>query len=237
MTDLERFVGRLVELLEARDPTGRFHPINIAELRTSIMPYRLNRSALGLSSHEDYELLVLRLVAEEGGFARTNPPESAARCREEASSPNPDLEIVEDLNDTTIQFGAAGLARHSALGTRHSAVDAPEAGPVSSPWAPEVVPELPAAPPLAPEAAPVEAAPEPTPAPTPEPPAERRVPSAECRELACRDCHRPLPTHREVTFCPYCGSQVGQSRCGRCGAEIEPGWRHCVSCGAVAGHR
>ena len=79
MNDLERFVKRLVERLEARDPTGLYRPVNIGDLRTSIMPYRLNRSALELSSHEDYELLVLRLVAEEGGLSKTNPPEAAAR--------------------------------------------------------------------------------------------------------------------------------------------------------------
>ena len=195
MTDLERFARRLVERLEARDPTGLHRPINIAELRATILPYRLNRSALGLSSQEDYELLILRLVAEEGGFVRTNPPESATRCREEVSSPNPDLEIVEDLNDTTIQLDS----RHSALGTRHS-------------------PPEPEPPPPPPSAEP------------PVPSAERRAPSAEC--LAC---HRALPTHREVTFCPYCGTRVGQLRCVRCAAEIEAGWSHCVSCGAVAG--
>ncbi len=201
MTDLERFVKRLVERLEARDPTGLYRPVNVGDLRASIMPYRLNRSALELSSHEEYELLVLRLVAEESGFARTNPAESAARCREEVNSPNPDLDIVEDLSDTTIQFGAATL---SALGTRHAAL-APEPPP----------PEPPPPPPIA----------EP-----PTPSAERRVPSAECIT-----CHRPLPTHREVTFCPYCGIRLRRLRCGRCGEDIEADWSHCISCGATAG--
>ena len=199
MTDLERFVKRLVERLEARDPTSLYRPVNVGDLRASIMPYRLNRSALELSSHEEYELLVLRLVAEEGGFARTNPAESAARCREEVNSSNPDLDIVEDLNDTTIQFGAAML---SALGTRHVA--------------------------LAPEPPP----PEPEPPPPP-PRAERRVPSAESVE--CATCHRPLPTHREVTFCPYCGTRLGRLQCGRCGDDIEPDWSHCIRCGATTG--
>ena len=204
MTDLERFASRLVERLEARDPTGLHRPINIAELRATILPYRLNRSALGLSSQEDYELLILRLVAEEGGFARTNPPESAARCREEVGSPNPDLEIVEDLNDTTIQLGT----RRSALGTRQPPAEPPPSAPE-----PEPPPPRPSAEPPAPSAEP-----------------ECRVPSAECRS-----CHRALPTHREVTFCPYCGTRVGQVRCGRCAAAIEAGWSHCVSCGAAAG--
>jgi hypothetical protein len=211
MNDLERFVKRLVERLEARDPTGLYRPVNIGDLRASIMPYRLNRSALELSSHEDYELLVLRLVAEEGGFARTNPPESAARCREEVQSPNPDLDIVEDLGNTTIQFGAAQLAmlgaRHSALGTRQAS------------------PEPPPPEPPPPEPPPIASVPEP-----PAPSAERRAPSAECRA-----CHHTLPTHRAVTFCPYCGARVGRLRCVRCGEDVEPDWSHCVSCGTAAG--
>ncbi len=195
MTDLERFARRLVERLQARDPTGRHRPVNIAELRTTIMPYRMNRAALGLSSHEDYELLILRLVAEEGGFAQTNPPESAIRCREVVSAPNPDLEIVEDLNDTTIQLGT----QDSALGTRHSAPDQLD------PPIPEPVVAL---------------AVEPTPEPNAEPLAERRVPSAECRE---------------PSYCPHCGNRVSPLHCARCGAAIELGWRHCAGCGALAG--
>ena len=228
MNDLERFVKRLVERLEARDPTGLYRPVNIGDLRASIMPYRLNRSALELSSHEDYELLVLRLVAEEGGYARTNPAESAARCREEIQSPNPDLDIVEDLGDTTIQFGAAQLAALgtrqsiSALGTRHSALGTPPEPELPLP-APEPPPEPP--PPAAPHAEP------------PPPSAERRVPSAErgVPSAECTSCHRPLPTHREITFCPYCGARVGRLRCVRCGEDVEPDWSHCVSCGTAAG--
>src|SRR5690606_4300761 len=52
----------------------------------------------------------------------------------------------------------------------------------------------------------------------------------------CPFCSSPLPTHRGVSFCPYCGGRLGPRRCSRCGSDVEKGWRHCISCGqAVAG--
>ena len=264
MPDLERFARRLVERLESRDPTGRYRPINVGELRNTIMPYRLNRSALALSSHEDYELLVLRLVAEEGGWVRTNPPASAEGCREELRSPNPDLDIVGDLNDTTIQFGATQLTalavRQAALGAEPGRV-APGSEPLPPPAqdrapiaavsieGPPAAIGAPPAIPLVVETQVVEAPIIETPIivtpiietpvadrPVPDPLiTDRQVPAAErAASPECRACSRPLPVHRHVTFCPFCGSQVGLVRCGKCGDEIEPGWRHCVGCGTPA---
>ena len=44
-----------------------------------------------LESSEDYELVLLRLCAGEGGLVRTEPEEARARFAEELQSPNPDL--------------------------------------------------------------------------------------------------------------------------------------------------
>jgi predicted RNA-binding Zn-ribbon protein involved in translation (DUF1610 family) len=109
--NLERLVRRLVGSLEARDPGGIHRPISVAELRRELVPYRSHRTALGLSNSEDYELMILRLVAEEGGWVRTFPPEAALRARREVSEPNPDLELTESLGEVTVQIGAAALAR------------------------------------------------------------------------------------------------------------------------------
>lgn len=115
MTDLIRFVKRLVEVLEARDPAGVHRPLSVADLRETVFPYRTQRSSLGLTSAEDYDLLVLRLVAEEDDFVRTYPPESAGRARDEAGQINPNLDLVEELGEATIQIGATALARIQAL--------------------------------------------------------------------------------------------------------------------------
>lgn len=258
MTDLVRFVKRLVEVLESRDPSGVHRPITVAELRTSVFPYRTQRSPLGLTSAEDYDLLVLRLVGEEEEFVRTNPPEAGARARDEAAGINPNLDLLDELEDATIQIGAAALVRILA------AVEA-ERGPalefldVTPPAPPPPVGQPPAPPPEPAEELPLvvegnavptspepESAPEPLPEPVMEPiaetieieleapvpvPAAPAAPEPSPAAPTCRACHAALPARRTVTFCPYCGERQGVPRCSRCGVEMEPGWRHCVECG------
>ncbi|MFN0181090.1 MAG: zinc ribbon domain-containing protein [Gemmatimonadales bacterium] len=251
MTDLERLVARLIEVLRNRDASSLHRPLTVADLRATVLPYRLHRSAIGLSSAEDYDLLVLRLMAEEDGWVRTFPPEAAAKARTEVASSNPDLELVEALGDATVQIGAATVARFD---------EAPAESPRASSWAPPppiaaaeaaLVPEVPAVPdvaaPPATAAFPV-VAPSPVDAPPPPPPppaveipmfesvvVESAAPSSEPETPTCKACHQALPTHRPVGFCPFCGRQVGVLRCARCSEEIEPGWRHCINCGLAAG--
>ncbi len=186
MTELERFVKRLVDVLEGRDPAGVHRPLSIGDLRGAILPYRQHRAAIGLTNNEDYELLVLRLIAEEGGFVKTYPPESAELARTEVGHPNPDLDLVEMLADTTVQIGAAGLARIQTLAQETEATTARPSGRMPSPLAglPLVADEP--APPEEP-AAPAEisdtwappraesAAAEPPPAPVAEEPASERI--------------------------------------------------------------
>ena len=262
MTDLIRFVKRLVEVLEERDPAGVHRPLSVADLRGVVFPYRTQRAALGLSSAEDYDLLVLRLVSEEEDFVRTYPAESAARARAEAQHLNPNLELAEELADTTIQIGATALARILADGRMGGWADRGKEEPVLTKLEFLDVAEVPSAAPSAVVVAPVEWAaalpvepvadivvppPPPPAAPKPElvfePLAETidiavepgpEVPedgSSATHPTACRACHATLPDRRSVAFCPFCGERQEPTRCGRCGTELEAGWRHCVECG------
>ncbi len=245
MTDLERLVRRLVEVLERQDPDSIHRPIGIGELRGHLLPYRTHRGALGVSSSEDYELLVLRLLAEEGDFVRTNPPAAAARARDEVASPNPNLDLVEELGDATVQIGAPGLARINEL------VDDP---PLPRHRVSADLPFIEVEPPR-PEAVlgPPPPPPPPSPAPVAVEPAIVEIPQFEALEPVtvpapeaapdlptgpsdkCPACSGVLPTGRSVIFCPFCGHQIGVGRCAVCGAELEPGWRHCITCGHRAG--
>ncbi|HEX2218273.1 MAG TPA: zinc ribbon domain-containing protein, partial [Gemmatimonadales bacterium] len=51
----------------------------------------------------------------------------------------------------------------------------------------------------------------------------------------CLYCGGTLPTNRPVNFCPHCGQSQTQILCPECRSEVEPGWRHCVNCGAAVG--
>ena len=102
MDELTRFTRLLVERLAAR-PDGVHRPVSVAEIRKTVLTYRGQRRALGLDSVEDYETVLLRLVAEERGYVKTQPATAAARCREELGQSNPDLGVLEVVADATVQ--------------------------------------------------------------------------------------------------------------------------------------
>ncbi|MBX7118765.1 MAG: zinc ribbon domain-containing protein [Gemmatimonadaceae bacterium] len=50
----------------------------------------------------------------------------------------------------------------------------------------------------------------------------------------CPYCAEALPSGRAVKFCPACGQNLLVRRCPGCSAEIESGWKFCVTCGRKA---
>jgi hypothetical protein len=94
VTDLERFFRQLVRNLAAADPARLRQPLPVADIWRAILPYRANRRALQLDTSEDYELVLMRLCAGEGGFAQVEPEEARAGFEQELRSPNPDLGIL-----------------------------------------------------------------------------------------------------------------------------------------------
>ncbi len=218
MTELERFFRRFVSNLAASDPVRLHHPIPLEDIHDAIVPYRSNRRALLLESVEDYELILLRLCAGEGGLVRTEPEEARARFAEEAASSNPDLNVLRKCEHVLVSIRSEPLAR--ALG-------------------PDSDPDLVYAPPLSDPAltgldvggldpindlAPIE----------PEPPAEEFEEAAEPEETPhCLYCGDLLPAGRPVRFCPHCGQRQTPPECPHCHSEVDPGWRHCVNCGAA----
>jgi len=215
MTDLGRIVLRLVEVLESRTPESVHRPVSIGELRRELVPYRINRTILGLSSSEDYDLLVLRLLAEEDGYVRAYPPDAAEKARAAVAHPNPDLSLVDALADATVQIGAAALTR--VRGGEPELVT-PEVQP--SEQADGSVAAVDAMP-----------ANQSTPPPAASTPAVTENPPATPTPVLCPACHAALPTHRPVAFCPFCGFRVQPLTCSHCGTELEAEWRHCITCG------
>jgi hypothetical protein len=103
---LERLFAQLVRNLAAISPARLRTPMTLAELRESIIPYRANRRALQLESVEDYELVVLRLCAGEGGLVRTEPEEVRARYLGSADVTTPDgSRDVREIADLRIARG------------------------------------------------------------------------------------------------------------------------------------
>lgn len=193
MTDLERLFHHIVRNLAATNPARLRTPLTLAEIRTTIAPYRTSRRALELESSEDYELVLMRLCAGEGGLARTEPPEVCAEFEAEVESSNPDLGLVHKHEKAAVYLDDRAVAR--ALDPKPDLAFAPPPDPASA-------------------------------APTAEPSAAR-----------CTACDGVLPPGRAVNFCPHCGHSQILTSCPVCQSDLEAGWRHCVSCGFLIGHR
>jgi hypothetical protein len=111
VTDLERFFVHLVRAVAAGDRARLGKPLFLADIRNSILPYRANRRALELESSEDYELVLMRFCAGEGGFARTGPDEVRDEFVQELASPNPNLTIVQQHENAVVHLDSKAVAK------------------------------------------------------------------------------------------------------------------------------
>jgi hypothetical protein len=110
VTDLERFFERLVRNLAAIDPGRVKQAVPIMDIKTTIMPYRTNRRALGLESSDEYEELLVRLAGQESDLVTTNPAEVSEWCQRQISSLTPDLSGIPGQASATVTINPAAVA-------------------------------------------------------------------------------------------------------------------------------
>lgn len=262
MTDLERLFRRLVDNLIAIDPARLHRPLALGDLLGSVIPYRTNRRSLQIDSVEDYEMLVLRLAAGEGGFVRLASDDVAQVFRDQLESPNPDLEVLREHAKAELFLGTEPLAHalgpgpEEAYAPPEEEFDFPSVIPIDAARAPMSAPAR-GEPPSQQAARPASprttteptvrplftaepAAPTPPPPPM-VPPVPRMTAEPEPRgrrrdsDVRCSYCGGHLPGGRTVNFCPHCGQNQSLTRCPECQSELELGWKHCISCGHPVG--
>lgn len=237
MTDLERFFHHLVHTLSAVDPARLHQAIPLVEIYGSIVPYRGHRRALRLDTSEDYEAVLMRLCAGEGGYVRLSPEEARQRLERELGSPHPELGVLRQVADAVVSLVPSHVAAALAASRTDDTVSEPPAEPAIERILPaETVPPLDASADLLDALLPtpepeIEAAPLPAPAVD-----DTRVPAAE-GAVHCLACGEALPGDRRIKFCPYCGEGLVPAHCSACGTAMEPGWRFCAGCGHPAGGR
>jgi Double zinc ribbon len=248
--DLDRLFRRAVANLAALDPSRVHGPVDVAELYERLVPYRTHRTTLGMDTHEDYEMALLRLLAGERGYAFVEPEAARTALAAEATSVNPDTGLYKKFRSASVTFDP-GLV-HAALG-EEGAEDA--AGPLAEPpappaarserepaWFPEISDETP----------------EPGPPEHAEPREEEEEEEVAADELPfaledgdegveppgatprqgsapCAFCGGALPFGRAVIYCPHCGQNVGVVHCPSCGTELDVGWKFCITCGRQMG--
>jgi len=224
MDDLERFVRELVRIINQTDPEHLRSPFQVSELYQNIMPYRSCRKRLELDSSEDYDMVLLRFLGGERGFASVEPVEVQNHLAQEAKAVNPTPGLFREFAAATVQLNNSAV--RSALSEADLYAPPVQAGSAKThePSHRKATYDLHTEQPPTASSGPVFEAVE----------AEREG-EAQIEETAsCPGCSGTLPSDRNVIYCPFCGVRVGMMSCNHCGSEIESSWSYCVTCGKPA---
>jgi hypothetical protein len=252
MDAIDRTFKHLLQTIQARYPAYLGQPFEVAELYQNILPYRHHRRELGLETNQDYELVLLQLLAGARDYLVVND-EMRGRLARELASPNPDPGVFREFSTAQIALSPAAVRRFQngapntepALVTVGASEAAPprtappraaNATPVST--APRSSSSAATAPTLAAQPAPRRASAPPSSSASAPPraaaaPVVARTPQSIAPEAGeqCRYCSGALPAGRRITFCPHCGQNLTVVNCLACGTELELGWKFCTTCG------
>ncbi|MDH5643964.1 MAG: zinc ribbon domain-containing protein [Gemmatimonadota bacterium] len=258
MDEVELFFRQLVSVLSESSPERLNAPIQISEIYQSVLPYRHYRSALGIDTMDDYDMVLLKLLAGEGGFVTIDPPEVQTTLQEESSSVNPNPGAFRDFAAANIYLNSGAVRTVTEAGDDYAppadeedddddfSFGSPSSDVefISKDSPVTATPSLSLEPPSYEPKAQYELPPKYDPPPrdnitpfegTPSamPPMLTRPESSfSKKETGCVYCGGSFPTNRDVSFCPHCGKSTSQPECSSCGAEIEEGWQYCIDCGA-----
>jgi hypothetical protein len=211
--ELDLLFRRLVIAAHAAGALER--PIEIGEILDKFAPYRAAKRDGLLDTNDDYLHALMRLVAGEREMLYADDL-LQDDVRAELDSPNPELTTLRSYATSKVRI-ATVLAQTVLAGDIDIDMHPP------TPLATAAVPPKRASgatPPMAPKYTPVAAAPAVAPAAT--------------IASGCPYCAQPIPAGRPIKFCPTCGQNLLVRRCPGCSAEIESGWKFCVTCGRKA---
>jgi len=242
MDELDRMYRRLVQNVRTGFPDLLGRPFEVAELYTTLIPYRHNRRELELDTNQDYEHALLRLLSGERGYL-IGDPQMQADLRSELESPNPDLTKFRAYATTMVSISPDGarsteppaLRRPGSGGTAAIPASAPAPAAEAMADRPTLgVPDQTAARQPAPRPAPAAAA-APTAVEAPQPTLSATGQRSIVASGSCRYCGGALPEGRNITYCPHCGQNLTVVNCPACGTELDVGWKFCTTCGRAAG--
>jgi len=256
MDPLDRTFRHLLQVIQARYPTHLSQPFEVAELYQNIMPYRHHRRELGLETNQDYEMVLLQLLAGARDYFVVSD-EMRQRLSQELAQPNPDPGAFREFSTAQIALSPAAVRRFQDGGvaeaepalagaavaaaseappraaSSRSSSSSPGASAQRSSSSATTAPMAAAQPtPRRAAASSVSSAPRAAASPVVARPTQTIVPQA---GEQCRYCNGALPAGRRITFCPHCGQNLTVINCLACGTELEIGWKFCTTCGRPAG--
>jgi hypothetical protein len=221
---LDLLFRRLV--LAAREAGALSRPLEVGEVLDKLAPYKAARRDGALDTNDDYLHAMMRLLSGERGlvFADETIQDDLLA---ELATPNPDLALLRTYRNTKVRIATAEAQR-----VLESDVVIDLRPPTPAAPIPAVAPARSSAPtPVMPT--PVMATPEDAPAAGAAAGAPARA-STGVVHPGCPYCAQPLPEGRPLKFCPSCGQNLLIRRCPGCSAEVESGWKFCVTCGRSA---
>jgi hypothetical protein len=257
MDELDRLFRRLVENIRAGYPEYLSRPFEVAELYQTLIPYRLNRRELGIETNQEYELLLMRLLAGERGYVSADATLQEA-MRKELASPNPDTASFRGFTtsraalavDAVRRLEPADVAPPDESDSLYAPVPSP-AGDASrrfesrSSGPSGVVSRGDIAAPSSLGTATPAFAPRPVPPAPPPRPSAPRAPSPSPRPSAAPMAASPLEramtsasrpgghaAHGNPNSCRYCSGSLPEGRditfCPHCGQNLKI--QHCPAC-------
>ncbi len=216
MDALDLLFRRIV--LAARAAGALARPLDVGELMERLVPYRAARRDGLLETNDDYLHALMRLISGERELVFADEL-LQDDLKGELASPNPDLGILRTYLNASLRLSTTAVKEILAGDTE---IDLRPPTPVAT----QSVSLL------------FEAVGGATPAPVapPEPASAVRVSASVVARapVGCPYCAQPLPDDRNITYCPNCGLNLRVRRCAGCSAEIESGWKFCVTCGRSA---
>ena len=98
MDELDRLYRHLVDTLRTDAPHLLRQRFTVGDIGQQLIPYRLHRRALGIDTIQQYEQLVLRLVAGERGYLSTEAVVQDA-SRQALAAPTVDTDVLRRFVD------------------------------------------------------------------------------------------------------------------------------------------
>jgi hypothetical protein len=208
MDDLDRLFQRLVHNIRNGHAEYLSVPFTVAELHDTLVPYRHYRRDLGIETNQDYEAAVTRLISGERGYVRADEA-MQQRLKKEVASSHADPGLFREYASTRISLVPEAVKN---LGV---SIPPKTAGGYSVG---------------------TRAASEGNGGGEAAGTSSFTVPTLTSMDLpeGCRYCGGTLPEGRAITYCPNCGQNLAAKHCAGCGAELDPAWKFCVSCGKRA---
>jgi len=224
---LARFHDVLVDELRRTRPGRLDEPFTVADIYQQLVPYSTHRDRLGIEMNADYEDVLLRLLAGEGDFLEVESGHARERLAKEVRSSNPDTGLFREYAAVDVHLNEARVPEPPPEDRASIPVD--ELAPTPDPG------ELDLQPADGEDAADVRDPFAGTPTPTAGADGDALPDETDELPEACPWCREELPTRANLTYCPFCGTDVRLQPCVKCGETLEPGWLFCIACGTEVG--